>query len=36
MVKKLHGYNDLRLITLNINSIEVAMLLDVMCVKMHG
>jgi len=30
MVKKLHGYNDLRLITLNINFLEIAMLFDVM------
>lgn len=36
MVRKLHGYNGLRLITLNINFFEIAMLRDVMCVKMHG
>jgi len=30
MVKELHGCNDLPPVTLNINSLDVAMLLDVM------
>jgi len=30
MVKRLHSYNDLLLITLTINSLDVAMLLDIM------
>ena len=36
MVKRLHGYNNLPLINLNINSINVATLPDVMWVAMHG
>jgi hypothetical protein len=36
MVRKLHGYNGLRLITLNINLFEIAMLLGVVWANMHG
>ena len=36
MVKRLSGYNDLPLIKFNIDFIDVAMLLNLICVKLHG
>ncbi len=36
MAKRLHGYNNLPLINLNINSINIAMPLDVMRVALHS
>ena len=36
MVKRLYGYNNLPLIKLNIDFIDIAMLLNLICVKLHG
>ncbi len=36
MAKRLHGYNNLPLLNPNINSINVAMPLDVLLVALHS